>query len=1024
MRASRTVPATAAQARLWVASELDPTDVAYNVGHVWIIDRTVRLDALEHAVRRLEARHESLRLTFAWDGASNELIQDIGSAPPAPIERLDLENLEEVSCHLAAETRRPFNLTAGPLHRWYLAALGERSAIGLVAHHAICDSVTLAILASQLLRIVEDRSWQPPVATQPREIAERERSDAGAERRRRDLAYWREALSPLPPDLFSTQRGGRSWIGDHHHVEVDGAATAAAARLLGVTEATVLFTAVVACLHRFTTNERILVGMPVAGRQGHKDETCVGYLSNTVPVLLEVTSDDSFRDLAQHVAGRVFDSLEHGSLPFGQILRTASVPSGADPYQVVFAVQDLSGASAPQSFAGLTVEDFSVANGSAKSPLTVMPTAIDDKRTTLFVEYDKSVLDASWVEAWSQAVVRALEHACRDPDESIGGLLLAQAERPEDRSDATAWHGETVVTALFDSFRQHSTRTAIESEGRTTTYAELERRVWGASSHLRDVAGQQPVGLRLGRGVDQIVYVVACLVTGVPFVPIDPRYPEDRIEQICAIADVGVVLDDAQLAAPERRAARPRPAHLAYVYFTSGSSGTPKGVPIDHRCLSIRMQHMLDRYPLGPGDFVLNKTPLIFDIAIWEMLLPLIRGGTVVVAPPGREADPQWLATTLPKITLAHFVPSMLRNYLDETEAAEYPALRWVIASGEACPDALMAEATSHFSADVHTQYGQSETSEVTQLEGPWNLGSATTRLGLEVGAYSVSVVDARGYVVPVYAVGEIAVSCFGGLAWGYLSDPVETARKFVPHPNPSRRGQRLYRTGDLGRRLPDGCLEFLGRVDRQVKLRGCRVELEEIEQFFLSDVEGVSEVAAVVREREGHEELATFVVVDSNRFEADRALRLARRRLPWFLVPSSIHQVGCLPRTGSGKVDTNALCTGSFDDLREVERQERPRRGLEQRVHHIWKSVLPDAPSDRNYDFMRAGGSSLRAIQVVARVSDLYDIDVTLRQFWADPTVAGLSAEIHRQLSERVLAMDDNRVDELLYLLDGESDE
>ncbi|MER6124302.1 non-ribosomal peptide synthetase [Streptomyces sp. NPDC001795] len=640
--------------------------------------------------------------------------------------------------------------------------------------------------------------------------------------------------------------------------------------------------------------------------------------------------------------------------------------------------------------------------------------------------------------SWPGALRCLLRDALSRPETPVGCLRLQSARAAHEEVTAVNGRAEAppqhpLLHQMFErAAARHPDRPAVITDKATVTYRTLD--IWADrfAARLRACGAgpERTVGVRLDRSVDLVVALLGVLKSGSAFVPLDRRLPPERTRAVLRAADsVLVVCDDDQrpdleelrvplvsdvvpeATPPETaRAARPRPAQIplspenaACLYFTSGSTGVPKGVVIDHRNAAGRVDWIARRYGMGPGFVVLHKTPLIFDVAVIEILSPLAVGGAVRLAAAEGEADTSHLADVLRsgEVTFVHFVPSMLKTFLAAVANAAFPGVRWVQTSGEAMPAWLVEPVRRAFpDAVVHSAYGQTETSEVAV----WEAGTATgpnVPVGRQVGPYRLYVLDEALNPVPAGVPGEICVACVGGLARGYHGLPAATAERFVPHPYAVAPGERLYRTGDLGVRAPDGTIEFRGRRDTQVKLRGARVEPAEVEAVLAADPQ-VRDCAVVVREDAGGDaELVAYVVAPGAR--VDDLARRAAAALPAYMLPAAYVPMEAFPHTGSGKLDRASLPAPTAAQRRARGRGEAPRTPLESELASLWSTVLGVDDVGRTDAFFAIGGNSLKAAQVMGRISALFGVRVPVAAFFADPTVRGLAAEIERLVAELV---------------------
>jgi amino acid adenylation domain-containing protein len=566
--------------------------------------------------------------------------------------------------------------------------------------------------------------------------------------------------------------------------------------------------------------------------------------------------------------------------------------------------------------------------------------------------------------------------------------------------------------------RAHPDLNAVVCDDKAITYADLDRWArevtgWLVSTGVR--LGDR-IGICMERSPEMVVALLATLGAGAVFVPMDTRWPVSRLCAIAQASTATVILVDPDLpAAPRLSGARsvpsasrmsepapdPAPARgslnaPAYIYFTSGSTGESKGVVIDHRSFAGRIRTLQRRFPLAPGDWVAAKTPLSFDVAVWEIFGPLSVGATIRLVRPRGETDVDHLRTVLgdPRVVCAHFVPSMLAAYLRHAEPANYPGLRWVWTSGEAVTGSLLERFDRHFPPEVefHNLYGQTETSEVAAWSGRRHAGRLVP-LGRQLGEYRLFVLDDQFRLAPAEVTGELCIAGVGGLALGYLNRPGLTAERFVPHPYPIVPGELIYRTGDLASVDVDGVLAFHGRADRQVKVWGCRVELGEVEAA-LGRCPGVQDCVVVTGvDKVGDTELVAYVV---GVHLSPRQLRAhLSEHLPWYMVPGAYMHLDALPLLPSGKVDNAALPEPDHGAYAGDSGAARPTTALQRTLAAAWCDVLGVREAAPEDDFFAIGGTSLKAVAYLHRVREQTGVRVPHGTFLVTPTIAGLERAI-----------------------------
>jgi amino acid adenylation domain-containing protein len=785
----------------------------------------------------------------------------------------------------------------------------------------------------------------------------------------------------------------------------------------------------------------VLVGIPVAGRNRRELEGLIGCFVNTLVMRADLGGDPAFGELLARVRATALDAYGHQDLPFERIVEEL-VPerdlSHPPLFQALMVLQNTP--RQELELPGLTLAPLAVENRVARVDLT-LSFQEDAGGFAAALEHNSDLFDPATAARLLARFEALLAAAAGDPSKSLAELpALLPAERHQALVEwnDTARSYVTGVT-LHELVARQAARTpdavAVSFEGEALTYRELDRRA-NRLAHRLVASGVRPdgrVGVLMERSLEMIVALLGVLKAGAGYVPLDPTYPAERLAALVEGSGAWAVIAQGRLThllpgyagrtvlldqgwdgagepdeAPEIAVDE---ANLAYALFTSGSTGTPKGVMIPHRGIVNRLLWMQEAYGLTPQDRVLQKTPFSFDVSLWEFFWPLLVGARLVFARSEGHRDPAYLADLIARegITTLHFVPSMLQVFLESQETFHLPSLRRVMASGEALPPELARRFYSRIAgAELHNLYGPTEASvDVSFWPCDPDPARGVVPIGRPIANLRLHVVDPGLRLQPIGVAGELLLGGVG-LARGYMGRPDLTAAAFVPDPFGEAPGGRLYRTGDLVRTLPDGNVEFLGRIDHQVKIRGFRIELGEIEAVLASHP-GVRECVVVAREDvPGSRYLAAYLAGDAK--PDDLRAHLARR-LPDYMVPSVFVGLEALPLSPNGKVDRKALPAPTL--ARREEEIVAPRTPTEEALAAIWKELLNLERVGVEDRFFELGGHSLLATQVLARVKQAFGVEISLHEVFRTPTIAGLAALV----DERAVQPTDD--DELAALLD-----
>ena len=939
------IPASAAQRRLWFLDQLHGPSASYNVPYLVLLRGELDRDALRRALARVVARHESLRTRF--EVRDDELVQVVDGA--ADVDLVVVEG-DDAARRLEHEARRPFSLTGEPLLRVRLATLAPRQHLLLIVfHHAITDGWSEGIFFGELGRHYDAELTdaeltdaeltgaglppEPAVQYVDHTLWQREWL-AGAECGRQ-LAYWQQRLGGAPPVLalpMARRRPARpSTRGAELRFTVPAELSGRLVELGRAQQVSVfvlMVTALKVLLYRYTRQPDLVVGVPMANRNRQEWEDVVGLFVNTVALRTDLSGRPSFADLLHQVRAATFEAYAHQDVPLEEVSRR--VAGDRDPavnpiFQVVCNLVD-----APRELAmhGLSVEVTEVPTHTAKIDLE-LDVALGPDALECCLEYSTDLFDEPAIARMAGHYLAVLEAMVADPHAPITAFdLLTAGEREALLQDVDATASAYPAATLHGLVERQALATpdavAVVQGEAALTYRELDERAARIASGLRrlGVGPESPVAVRLERSVDAVAALLGVLKAGGAFVPVDPDYPPRRQDLMIDRSGARVVLDGALLADLTRGPATAEPAtvgpasvdsdsvdpdNAAYVIFTSGSTGEPKGVLVTHRAIHNTIAGLQEQYGLDHSDVMLQSAALSFDPMLWQIFWPLVAGARVALPPPSGHRDSKQLLEVIRRdgVTVMEAPPSMLDVLLDEP-AWPRDGLRYVRCGGESLPAALWRRFERHSTAELSSAYGPAEAAgETTRWRaGDGAAGTAFVPLGTPGPNVTVYVLDGDLVPVPVGVPGELCVGG-AGLARGYLDRPQWTAERFVPDPFGGRPGARLYRTGDLARWHQDGTLEFLGRQDRQVKVRGMRVETGEIE-CRLAEVAGVRRAAvAVNRDRAGNAYLAAFVE-PAGVSEAAITEHLAAV-LPAHMVPATVHRLDALPLTASGKLDYDA---------------------------------------------------------------------------------------------------------------------
>lgn len=1037
-----TAPLTFAQQQLWLHAQLAPDSALYNepltVRHRGALD----VSALEQAFSEIVRRHEAWRTVFRL--VKSEPVQEVLPPSLVALPEIDLcdlpmdEREKEAMRIASADARLPYDLSQGPLFRAKLVRLGdEEHRLFVTLHHLIFDGFSgYRIFLPELITLYEafSRNQPSPLPELPFQfgdyaIWQRERWQSGE--LRPHLDYWRRQLKgPLPSiqlPIVSSRPVIQNFAGAMHTLLLPPELSEALGEMCrreGVTLFMGLLAAFNVLLHRYSGEQDILVGSNTAGRARPGSETLLGFFLNTIPLRADLSGDPTFRELLDRVRGVTLEALAHDEVPLDQLvseLQPAREPHRNPLFQILFSLEP----PLPPVSREWDLTCIEVETGATKFELCMV---LDDRRDGLLcrIIYDVARFDAETAERIGGHWQTLLRSIVRNPAARISELpILTAAEKEQ---ILLKWSGaagsetpENVVELFEKQVKNTPQSLAVLCAGAELNYAELNRRAEALACELRGIGvrANVPVALYLERSVEMIIGILGVLKAGGAYVPLDPASPIHRLQAIvndCRPMALVIAKESAgeSLFTPAQRIfiddlapkknneealdlRRPAAGDLAYVLYTSGSTGIPKGVQITHGNLAFSTDARVHFYKDPPEKFLLLSS-YAFDSSVAGIFHTLTTGGSLVIPPADFRWEGRQLADLISHHEVTHLlaVPSLYLEILNG-EVLKLASLRSVIVAGESCSRQLVNlhyERVPH--ATLFNEYGPTEaTVWSTVFECEPASDDMSVPIGRPIPGARVYILDRHMHPTPIGVPGEIYLGG-AGISRGYLNQPSLTEKSFIPDPFSSDAEAKLYCTGDLGRFLPSADLEFIGRSDQQIKIRGLRIELGEIEAE-LARHPSVREAAVISKVQPPAEPtLITYLVARTNDLQADADLRaFLRSRLPASMIPAKFHFVESLPRTSNGKVDRAKLAEIKPASECTSLASRGPANSVESRLLAIWKDVLNTSGDNVTEDFFELGGHSLLAAKLLTRIEQEFSTSLTLAFIFQSPTIAQMASAL-----------------------------
>ncbi len=1045
--ATRTALLSFAQQRLWFLDQYEPDNILYNIPEAIRLRGALDVTALERSLNEILKRHESLRTTFT--AVNDRPVQVINEARDFRLSVVELRNgspekNEATVARLTTEEgRKPFNLAEGPLMRIRLLRLAEDDHVLLITmHHIISDGWSIKVLIREVGELYEAyangrEAALPELPIQYADFAVWQRKWMQGERLEEQLSYWRAQLADAPPLLELPTDRPRPTFKTFHGADVQLSLSkklsddiARFSRREGATLFMTLFAVFVTLLYRYSGQRDILVGTAIANRNRAETESLIGFFINTLILRTRLSEQMTFRELLAQVIETALEAYAHQDLPFEKLveeLQPERALSHTPLFQVLFHLQNVvtEGLNLP----GLNLSQLGVDTQTAKFDLTL---SLAETKEGFFgvLNYNTDLFDDATVRRMARHLERVLETVVANPDEQISRLqLLTESEKQRvlcEWNDTRRDYGKDELLHL--AFAKQAALTpdaaAVSFEQTALTYRELNQRANQLGHYLRKMgAGPEVlVGILLDRSTEMLVALLGVLKAGAAYVPLDATSPSKRLSFIIKDAGLSLVLTrkdlKESLAAGDARLvcldsdwasiaqeddadfdSEVTAENLAYVVYTSGSTGHPKGVLVEHRQLSNYINGIRERLGLDECSSFAMVQPLSVDGPVTTIYAPLLTGGCVHLISDERVADAQALAIYLHdhQIDYLKIAPSHLATLHQNGDPSKLMPRKVLMIGGEAPRVTFAEELRTLAPCSIFNHYGPTETTVgVTTYqvdETVKDVRSVTLPIGRPLPNVQAYVLDRHMEPVPFGVAGELYI---GGknVSRGYLNSPQLTAERFVPDPFSRSAGARLYSTGDMSRYLADGQLEFLGRRDQQVKVRGFRIELAEIETALREHAAVREAAVAAHADKNSDTHLVAYVVLAKDQTPAAGELRaFLKEKLPEYMVPYLYLFLDELPRTRHGKVDRLALSRPEGTERELDVPFVAPRNAVEEVLCGIFAEVLSVERVGVNDNFFELGGHSLLATQLVSRVRKSFQPDLALRKIFEAPTVASLAA-------------------------------
>lgn len=1037
----RELPLSFAQQRLWFLDQLEPGNPFYNISRSVRLKGSLNVAALEQSLNEIVRRHEVLRTSFM--DVDGRPVQEIASALNIMLPIINLGELSEEEQEVevrqlaSSQARQSFDLTQDALLRATLLRLEEHIHILVFTiHHIVADGWSTGVIIHEITALYKSfysnkPSSLPKLPVQYADFAIWQRQWLQTVQSSQ-MAYWKQQLGGnLPVLQLPTDRPRpaiQTFRGKKQPWQISKTLTEAL-KSLSQTEAVTLFMTLLAAfktlLYRYTNQADILIGSPIANRNRKEIEDIIGFFVNTLVLRTDLSGNPSFKELLRRIREVTLDAYAHQDLPFEQLVEQLQPErnlSYTPLFQVMFVLQN-----APMEvlkLPDLSLSLMEVEPETAMFDITVFLTETEQGLMGVF-EYNSDLFDAATIERMQGHFQTLLEGIVANPDQHLSNLPILTATEQQQLlvnwNQTSADYSSICIHQLFEAqVEQTPNAIAVVFEDQQLTYQELNFRVNQLAHYLRSL-GVEPevlVGICVERSLDMLIGLLGILKAGGAYIPLDPSYPQERLAFILEDAQAPVLVTQASLleAMPQHKAkvvcldigwqtiaqqsqenlaCEVTPNNLAYVIYTSGSTGKPKGVQILHSALSNFLQAMKQTPGLTEQDTLLAVTTYSFDIAALELFLPIIVGASLVLVNREIAWDGTQLSAklTASNATVMQATPATWQLLLAAGWAGNHQLN--ILCGGEALPGHLANQLIKRCDS-LWNMYGPTETT-IWSAACLVETRSAIVPISHPIANTQFYILDIHGQLVPIGVPGELHIGG-DGLGRGYLNRPELTAEKFIPNPFTDNSAARLYKTGDLARYLPNGEIEYIGRIDHQVKVRGFRIELGEIEALLCQHPKVGETVVVVHSDSVDSQRLVAYVVLHTEQTLAITELRdFLESKLPNYMVPSAFVILEALPLTPNGKIDRKALRVPEVTQLLSESDFIAPSTPIEEMLAGIWAEVLGIDKVGIHNNFFELGGHSLVATRVISQVRQVFQQELPLRCLFEQPTIAGLALDIEK---------------------------